>query len=203
MQTLYRLVLLLALALSPAFAQRKIGEVSITVEKGKIPVHVSRATPELDALARQAFDAHGVTAREQRRGISTFVFAGRRHAGPRDVTKGLGGRRLSPEIVTGTSLHHAALSRGRCGGRENQRPRAGADFRRQAGVHRRGTGKKKSTPPICFSAPAGVKITSDNARRAFAALVARLRESHLHQFLQGGFPVFFRSICDQTADDVR
>src|SRR5579863_8578843 len=52
--------LLLALSIaSPAIAQRDIGTVEIQAYNRTIPVRVSGATPELNALALQAFGAHG------------------------------------------------------------------------------------------------------------------------------------------------
>src|SRR5476651_2109551 len=59
MQKFLRLCLLLSLPVSGLFAQRDIGEVSVTVDKNTIPVHVSANTTELNALALQAFRSHG------------------------------------------------------------------------------------------------------------------------------------------------
>ena len=44
---------------APALAQRDIGTVEVAADNRTIPVRVSGATPELNALALQAFGAHG------------------------------------------------------------------------------------------------------------------------------------------------
>ena len=54
-----RLVLLFAVSLSVANAQRNIGEVVVTADTKTVPVRVSSTNPELNALAIQAFRSHG------------------------------------------------------------------------------------------------------------------------------------------------
>ena len=52
------LFLFLALA-APLLAQRDIGRVDVVADNRTLPVRVSASTPELNALALQAFGAHG------------------------------------------------------------------------------------------------------------------------------------------------
>ena len=54
-----RLVLLFAVSLPVANAQRNIGEVVVTADTKTVPVRVSSTNPELNALAVQAFRSHG------------------------------------------------------------------------------------------------------------------------------------------------
>lgn len=112
MQNISRLFLLLALLAPAAFAQRHIGEVTIDADNQKIPIRVSAATPELEALAIQAFSAHG----RYRPVVSgadydiRFAPAGGTQVRV-DVTKTAKGAAtpVAAEIVPGTSLRNALL----------------------------------------------------------------------------------------------
>ena len=59
MQKLLRFSLLLLAFAAPAFAQRDIGTVEVIADNKTLPVRVSANTPELNALALQAFGTHG------------------------------------------------------------------------------------------------------------------------------------------------
>lgn len=59
MQRILRLALLFSLGFAVAAAQRDIGEVVVTADTKTVPVRVSANSPELNALAIQAFRAHG------------------------------------------------------------------------------------------------------------------------------------------------
>ncbi|MEO5961403.1 MAG: biopolymer transporter Tol, partial [Opitutaceae bacterium] len=59
MKKLVRLLSLLCVAVVSAFAQGKLGEVHVDVDKVTVPVRVSANVPELNSLALQAFGAHG------------------------------------------------------------------------------------------------------------------------------------------------
>jgi TolB protein len=109
MQKLFRLILLFVLVAAPAaLAQRKIGEVNITVEKGKIPIQVTGATPEMEALARQAFSAHGRYRLVASGGDFAMRFSPVAGTQVRvDITKGLTASQFASEVATGTTLTHA------------------------------------------------------------------------------------------------
>src|SRR5471030_451463 len=109
MQNFLRLFLLSAMAVAPAaLAQRKIGEVSINVDLHQIRVHVSGATPELEALALTAFGAHGRYKLVASGGDYDIRFSPAGATQVRvDITKGLGVTPVASEIATGTNLHHA------------------------------------------------------------------------------------------------
>jgi TolB protein len=59
MSKLLRVLLLLSAIAAPALAQRDIGPIEVTAENRTVPVRVSANTPVLNALALQAFGAHG------------------------------------------------------------------------------------------------------------------------------------------------
>src|SRR5688572_21910445 len=59
MQKILRLILLFSSITLASYAQRDIGYVDVVAEKNTVPVRVSANTPELNALAVQAFGAHG------------------------------------------------------------------------------------------------------------------------------------------------
>ena len=105
------LLLLLALAAAPAaFAQRQIGEVTIDVDKDKVPIRVSANTPELQALALQAFSAHG----RYKLVASGYLFDVRFSALTAtqvrvDISRGLMDTPVASEVVSGTSPRNALL----------------------------------------------------------------------------------------------
>lgn len=110
MHKFLRLFFLLALTGAPAvFAQvRDLGYVTIDVEKNKVPIRVSSNSPELQALALQAFSAHGryrLVANAYEFDIK-FSAAGANQVRV-DVTKGLMGAPVASETVAGTSLRNA------------------------------------------------------------------------------------------------
>ena len=96
---------------APALAQRDIGTVEVTADNRTVPVRVSGATQELNALAIQAFSAHGryhVVA-------SGFIYDIRfAPAGPNqvrvDVLRGPGGGAVASEVATGESERDALFA---------------------------------------------------------------------------------------------
>jgi TolB protein len=113
MQKFLRLFLLLVLPASGLFAQRDIGEVSVTVDKNTIPVHVSASTPELNALALQAFRSHGRYSLIDREGRGytydiKFTLVGGTQVRV-DVARGSAGASVVSQVVTGTSARNALL----------------------------------------------------------------------------------------------
>ena len=109
-----RLLTFLVLALSlaaPAFAQRDLGTVEVQADNRTIPVRVSGATQELNALALQAFNSNGryhVVA-------SGFIYDLRfSPAGPGavkvDILHGFGGTPVASEVATGPSTRQALFA---------------------------------------------------------------------------------------------
>ena len=106
-----RLLLLLALAAAPAaFAQRQIGEVTIDVDKDKVPIRVSANTPELQALALQAFSAHGRYKLVASGYLFDVKFSALTATQVRvDISRGLMDTPVASEVVSGTSPRNALL----------------------------------------------------------------------------------------------
>ncbi|WP_082780750.1 PD40 domain-containing protein [Cephaloticoccus primus] len=106
---LFSLLCLTAALPFVAQAQRNVGDVVIASDVQVVPVRVSSTTPELNALAQQAFGAHGryrVTASGYRYDIR-FVQAGANQVRV-DITNASGGH-LHSQTLSGDSLRHALL----------------------------------------------------------------------------------------------
>lgn len=113
MHKLFRFLALIALCASAASLSaqtRKLGEVTIAVDKDTIAVRVSSATPELNGLAQLAFRSHGrYTVRATDVAYDIRFTA----AGPTQVRVDiLRGRETTPafsEVVSGSTLRNALL----------------------------------------------------------------------------------------------
>lgn len=110
MQKLFRFVLLAGLLATPLFAQRKLGEVVVAVDKNTIPVRVSANTPELDRLVNFAFETDG----RYRRVLSGYAYDMRfTLVGPTQVrvaiTRGRAAAPAFSEVVGGTTARNALL----------------------------------------------------------------------------------------------
>lgn len=109
MQKILRIFLFLALTL-PAFAQRNIGDVVVTSGVDVVNIRVSSTSPELNALAQQAFGTHG-RYRVVASGFSydiKFTPAGGTQVRV-DITRAPSGAAVASEVVSGTSLNNALL----------------------------------------------------------------------------------------------
>jgi TolB protein len=110
MQKILRLLLLFSSLSLSAFAQRDIGYVDVVAEKNTIPIRVSANTPELNALALQAFGSHGryrVTASGYAYDIK---FSQMTPTQVRvDITKGTGGAAVASEVASGSNARQALL----------------------------------------------------------------------------------------------
>jgi len=111
MQKIIRSLLLSFILAAPAFAQREIGTVNVAADSRSLPVRVSADTPELNALALQAFRSHG----RYRLVASGYLFDIRFASlgGDRvrvDVARGLDGAAIASEVATGTSPRNALLA---------------------------------------------------------------------------------------------
>jgi TolB protein len=110
MQKILRhLFLFTAIALT-ASAQRDIGYVDVVAEKNTVPVRVSANTPELNALALQAFGSHG-RYRVTGSGYAYDIkFSQMTPTQVRvDITKGTTGTPFSSEIANGANARQALL----------------------------------------------------------------------------------------------
>lgn len=194
MQILLRLALLLALATPALFAQRKIGEVTISVDKDKVPVHVSASTPELEALALQAFGAHG----RYRLVVSGAAFDIRFSAvtGTQvrvDIAKGLSVSPVASEVATGANLHQALFRAADIAVEKTNGLGLKGFFTAKLAFIGESTGKKEVYVSDLFFSPGEVKrITRDNA----LALTPRWSPDGAKliytSFYKSGFPDIFQ-----------
>ncbi|HVU15650.1 MAG TPA: biopolymer transporter Tol [Candidatus Didemnitutus sp.] len=109
MQNLIRLLLGLMLVV-PVFADRNIGDITVSGDTHTIPITVTSSSPELQNLARVAFESHGKFKVVGSGAAFNFVFT---PAGGSQVqvsiTKGSAGTPVQSEVVAGTSLRNALL----------------------------------------------------------------------------------------------
>jgi TolB protein len=94
----------------PLSAQRNIGEVDVVVNGQTLPVRVSANTPDLNALALQAFGAHG-RYRLVASGYSydiRFSLVGAAEVRV-DIARGPGDEPVASEVVRGTGARNALL----------------------------------------------------------------------------------------------
>jgi len=111
MQKFLRLALLLLTVTTVSLqAQRDIGSVEVLAENKTVPVRVSANTPELNALALQAFGTHG----RYRLVASGFAFDIKFSAVTPtqvrvDITKSPSGTAVASEVVTGATARNALL----------------------------------------------------------------------------------------------
>lgn len=109
MQNAFRFLLALAFA-APAFAQRDIGDIVVQANAQVLGISVTSSSPELQALANRAFDAHG-RYRRVASGAAynvTFTPAGATQVTV-TITKGSAGTPVHTQTVSGTSLRNALL----------------------------------------------------------------------------------------------
>ncbi len=105
-----RLIFLSALLICPALAQRNIGSVEVNVDSSTIAVRVAASTPELNALALQAFKAHGryrLVASGQAYDLR-FTLVGTNQVRV-DITRGAAGSPVASEVATGATARQALL----------------------------------------------------------------------------------------------
>lgn len=102
-------LLFVGFALS-AVAQRDIGYVDVVGEKNTVPVRVSANTPELNALALQAFGAHGRYRLTPTGYAYDIKFTAVTPTQVRvDITKGAAGAPFGSEVATGANSRQALL----------------------------------------------------------------------------------------------
>jgi TolB protein len=106
----FALALALALA-APALAQRDIGEVEVVADNRTIPVRVSGATAEMNALALQAFGSHGRYHLVASGYLFDIAFSPAGPASVRvDISRGFGGGTVASEVASGSSMREALLA---------------------------------------------------------------------------------------------
>jgi len=111
MQRSLTLLFAALLTAAPALAQRDIGTVEVLADNRTIPVRVSGATPDLNALALQAFGSNGRYHLVASGFIYDIRFAPEGAAQVRvDVVRGLGGGSVVSEVASGSSQREALLA---------------------------------------------------------------------------------------------
>jgi TolB protein len=195
MQILFRFLLLVALTAVPAaLAQRRIGDVVISVDKNKIAVHVSGATPELDALAVQAFSAHGRYKLVPSGGEFDISFSPVTGTQVRvDIKKGLSVTPSVSEVATGTNLSHALYRAADIAVEKTNGLGLKGFFTAKLAFIGEGTGKKEVYTSNLFFSPGSVsKITSDNALALSPRWAPDGSKIIYTSFYKSGFPDIFQ-----------
>ena len=107
MKHFFRLICALAI-LSPVFAQRDAGEITVQSDTSTIPLSITSASPELQDLALKAFSVHGRYRLVASGAAYTVSFA---NAGANQVSVAISknGSPVHSETVIGTSTRHALL----------------------------------------------------------------------------------------------
>jgi TolB protein len=113
MQHLSRLFLLVALLVTPTFAQptRKLGEIRVEVDNATIPVRITSASPELQSLALAAFNTHGrydVSGRRPPAYQFRFTSVGGTQVRV-EILKGSAATPVDTQTVNGTSARNALM----------------------------------------------------------------------------------------------
>ena len=195
MQKLFRLLLLATLIATPAaYAQRKLGDVTINFDKDRIPVRVSGTTPELEGLAVQAFDAHGRYKRVASGGAFDIRFSPAGGTQVRvEITKGLTASPVASEIATGTTLHHAFYRAADLAVEKTNGLGLHGFFTAKLAFIGEGTGKKEIYTSGLFFDPGSVaKITTDNALALSPRWSPDGAKIIYTSFYKSGFPDIFQ-----------
>jgi len=192
MQKILRLILLFSSIALVSYAQRDIGYVDVVAEKNTVPVRVSANTPELNALALQAFGAHGryrVTASGYAYDIKFSQMTPTQVRG--DNTKGVAGTPFASEVATGSNARHALLRAADAAVVKTNGLGLKGFFTAQLAFIGERTGKKEVYTSDLFFGGAK-QITKDNA----LALMPRWSPDGSRlvytSFFQSGFPDIFQ-----------
>jgi TolB protein len=192
MQKILCSLLLWAALVAPAFAQRDIGYVDVVAEKNTVPVRVSANTPELNALAQQAFGSHGryrVTASGYAYDIKFSLVTPTQVRV--DITKGATGTPFASEVVTGANARQALLRAADVAVVKTNGLGLKGFFTAQLAFIGERTGKKEIyTADIFFG---GVKqITRDNALALMPRWAPDGSKLLYTSFYKSGFPDIFQ-----------
>ena len=110
MQKILGLILCFSSLTLSALAQRDIGYVDVVAEKNTVPIRVSANTPELNALALQAFGSHGRYRVASSGYAYDIKFAQMTPTQVRvDITKGAAGTPFSSDVANGANARQALL----------------------------------------------------------------------------------------------
>jgi TolB protein len=110
MKHFFPLLFALIWTVAPAQSARDIGDITVAVDARMLSVHVSANTPELNALALQAFRAHGRYNVVNSGGQFDIKFTLLAPTQVRvEVTKGSAATPVHSQVVTGTSSRNALL----------------------------------------------------------------------------------------------
>jgi TolB protein len=192
MQKILRLLFLFSALSLTAWAQRDIGFVDVVAEKNTVPVRVSANTPELNALALQAFGSHG-RYRVTGSGYAYDIrFAQMTPTQVRvDISKGTTGTPFSSEIATGSNARQALLRAADAAVVKTNGLGLKGFFTAQLAFIGERTGKKEVyTSDLFFGG--SKQITRDNA----LAMMPRWSPDGRHliytSFYKSGFPDIFQ-----------
>ncbi|MEO7600067.1 MAG: biopolymer transporter Tol [Opitutus sp.] len=192
MQKILRLFLLLNSLTLSCFAQRDIGFVDVVAEKNTVPIRVSANTPELNALALQAFGSHGRYRVTSSGYAYDIKFSQMTPTQVRvDITKGAAGTPFGSEVATGANPRQALLRAADAAVVKTNGLGLKGFFTGQLAFIGERTGKKEVyTSDLYFG---GAKqITRDNA----LALMPRWSPDGAHlvytSFYKSGFPDIFQ-----------
>ena len=197
MQKILRLFSFLAMAVIAAGVHaaqgaRDIGEVVVSAERNTIPIRVSANTPELNALALQAFGAHGryrLTASGYAYDIK-FSLATPTQVRV-DITKGAGGAPFASEVVSGANARNALLRAADVAVVKTNGLGLKGFFTAELAFIGERTGKKEVyTSDLFFGAAR--KITSDNALALMPRWSPDGRRLLYTSFFRSGFPDIFQ-----------
>jgi TolB protein len=195
MPKLFRLLLLVALVAVPAaFAQRKIGEVTVNVDKDKLPVHISATTPELEALALTAFGAHGRYKLVASGGAFDIKFSSAGANQVRvEIAKGLSVTPVASETVSGTSLRHALLRAADLAvEKTNGLGLKGFFTARLAFIRDLGRAREICTSDLFFSPGEVKQLTHNNALALSPRWAPNGTKLLFTSFLKSGFPDIYQ-----------
>lgn len=161
-----RLLLLLGLLGSPLFGQSRIGEVNVTVDNSTIPVRVSANVPELNALAQQAFRAHGLYDTSGRRKAAFDIRFSAAGAQVRvDILQGETGATVASEVASGTTPRQALLKAADAAvARTNGKGLRGFFTARLAFIAETGGKKEVYVSDLFFSPGEAKRLTSDRSQ---------------------------------------
>ena len=192
MQKNLRLILIFCAITLGAYAQRDIGYVDVVAEKNTVPVRVSANTPELNALALQAFGAHGRYRVTSSGYAYDIKFSQMTPSQVRvDITKGVAGTPFSSDVATGSSARQALLRAADVAVVKTNGLGLKGFFTAQLAFIGERTGKKEVyTSDLFFGA--AKQITKDNALALMPRWSPDGSKLVYTSFFKSGFPDIFQ-----------